>query len=97
MSQKRRSQVGLSPAERRELGLKELGAEWDRRLSILNKPDAHKRFDAVFAGERPHEAPAQSRLHLPTSGVRLAPLADIAKHHGPLERARPHVRMLRSS
>jgi hypothetical protein len=39
----------VSAAERHEPRLKELGAEWDRRLSILNMPDAHKRLDAVLA------------------------------------------------
>jgi len=51
MSRKRRSSAGLSPAERRKLDLKELDAKWDRRLSVLNKPDAHKRLDAVLAAE----------------------------------------------
>ena len=49
MAKKRRSQAGLSSAERRKLEFKELADEWDRRLAVLNMPDAHKRLDAVFA------------------------------------------------
>jgi len=47
MAKKRRSQAGS--AERRKLEFKELADEWDRRLAVLNMPDAHKRLDAVFA------------------------------------------------
>ena len=38
-----------SVEERRQASLRELSAEWDRKLKCLNDPDAHERIDAIFA------------------------------------------------
>jgi hypothetical protein len=44
--------------ERRQAALLQLKAEWDRKLAVLNEPDARDRVDALFdAGGRLKKRP----------------------------------------